>query len=35
MLFDRFDADKNGELDAKELEAAREATERLRDRRKQ
>lgn len=35
MLFDRFDADKNGELDAKELEAARSAGERLRDRRKQ
>jgi Ca2+-binding EF-hand superfamily protein len=35
MLFDRFDADKNGELDAKELEAARGAAERLRDRRKQ
>jgi EF hand len=35
MLFDRFDADKNGELDAKELEAARSAGERLRERRKQ
>jgi Ca2+-binding EF-hand superfamily protein len=35
VLFDRFDADKNGELDAKELEAARSAGERLRDRRKQ
>jgi Ca2+-binding EF-hand superfamily protein len=35
MLFDRFDADKNGELDAKELEAARGAAERLRERRKQ
>jgi hypothetical protein len=33
MLFDRFDADKNGELDAKELEAARGAAERLRERR--
>ena len=35
VLFDRFDADKNNELDAKELEAARSAGERLRDRRKQ
>jgi Ca2+-binding EF-hand superfamily protein len=35
MLFDRFDADKNGELDAKELEAAHNAGERLRERRKQ
>ena len=35
MLFDRFDADKNSELDAKELEAARGAAERLRDRRRQ
>jgi len=35
MLFDRFDADKNGELDAKELEAARAAAERLRERRRQ
>jgi hypothetical protein len=35
MLFDRFDADKNSELDAKELEAARAAGERLRDRRRQ
>jgi hypothetical protein len=35
MLFDRFDADKNGELDAKELEAARSAGERLRERRQQ
>jgi Ca2+-binding EF-hand superfamily protein len=34
-LFDRFDADKNSELDAKELEAARAAGERLRDRRRQ
>jgi hypothetical protein len=34
MLFDRFDADKNGELDAKELEAARGAAERLRERRR-
>ena len=33
MLFDRFDADKNGELDARELEAARAAGERLRERR--
>ncbi len=35
MLFDRFDADKNGELDAKELAAARSAGERLRERRRQ
>ena len=35
VLFDRFDADKNSELDAKELEAARGAAERLRERRKQ
>jgi hypothetical protein len=35
MLFDRFDADKNSELDAKELEAARGAAERLRERRRQ
>lgn len=35
MLFDRFDGDKNGELDAKELEAARAAGERLRERRRQ
>jgi Ca2+-binding EF-hand superfamily protein len=35
MLFDRFDSDKNAELDAKELEAARSAGERLRERRKQ
>lgn len=35
MLFDRFDADKNGELDAKELEAAHGGAERLRERRKQ
>ena len=35
VLFDRFDADKNGELDAKELEAARTAGERLRERRRQ
>jgi hypothetical protein len=35
MLFDRFDADKNSELDAKELEAARGAAERMRERRKQ
>ena len=35
MLFDKFDADKNGELDAKELEAARGAAERLRERRRQ
>jgi Ca2+-binding EF-hand superfamily protein len=35
MLFDRFDADKNSELDAKELEAARSAGERLRERRQQ
>ncbi len=35
MLFDRFDADKNGELDAKELEAARAAAGRLRERSRQ
>jgi Ca2+-binding EF-hand superfamily protein len=35
MLFDRFDGDKNGELDAKELEGARGAAERLRERRRQ
>jgi Ca2+-binding EF-hand superfamily protein len=35
MLFDKFDADRNGELDAKELEAARGAAERLRERRRQ
>ena len=35
MLFDRFDADKNSELDARELEAARGAAERLRERRRQ
>jgi Ca2+-binding EF-hand superfamily protein len=35
MLFDRYDADKSGELDAKELEAARAAGERLRERRRQ
>ena len=35
VLFDRFDGDKNGELDAKELEAARGAAERLRERRSQ
>jgi Ca2+-binding EF-hand superfamily protein len=35
VMFDRFDADKNGELDAKELEAARSAGERLRERRAQ
>jgi Ca2+-binding EF-hand superfamily protein len=34
-MFDRFDADKNSELDAKELEAARAAAERLRERRRQ
>jgi hypothetical protein len=34
-MFDRFDADKNSELDAKELEAARGAAERMRERRKQ
>jgi Ca2+-binding EF-hand superfamily protein len=34
-LFDRFDADKNGELDAKELEAARSAAQRLRERSRQ
>lgn len=34
MLFDRFDSDKNGVLDAKELDAARSAAkERMRDRR--
>jgi hypothetical protein len=31
-MFDRFDADKSGELDAKELEAARAAAGRLRER---
>jgi len=35
VLFDKFDADKNGELDAKELEAARGAADRFRERRKQ
>ncbi len=35
MLFDKFDADKNDELDAKELEAARGAADRFRERRKQ
>ena len=35
MLFDKFDADKNGELDPKELEAARSAGNRLRERRRQ
>lgn len=35
MLFDKFDADKNGELDAKELETARGAADRFRERRKQ
>jgi Ca2+-binding EF-hand superfamily protein len=35
MLFDRFDADKNSELDARELAAARGAAERLRERRRQ
>jgi hypothetical protein len=35
VLFDRFDGDKNGELDAKELEGARGAAERLRERRRQ
>jgi len=35
VLFDRFDGDKNGELDAKELEGARGAAERLRERRSQ
>jgi hypothetical protein len=35
MVFDKFDADKNGELDAKELEAARSAAGRFRDRRNQ
>ena len=35
VLFDRFDADKSGELDAKELEAARNAGQRLRERRQQ
>jgi Ca2+-binding EF-hand superfamily protein len=35
MLFDRFDADKNSELDADELKAARGAAERLRERRRQ
>jgi hypothetical protein len=35
MMFDRFDTDKNSELDATELEAARGAAERLRERRKQ
>jgi Ca2+-binding EF-hand superfamily protein len=35
MLFDRFDADKNSELDAKELEAARSAANRLRERSRQ
>lgn len=34
-LFDRFDNDKNGELDARELEAAKSAAERLRERRRQ
>jgi hypothetical protein len=32
MVFDRFDADKNSELDAKELEAARAAAGRWRER---
>jgi Ca2+-binding EF-hand superfamily protein len=35
VIFDKFDADKNGELDAKELEAARAAGERFRERRTQ
>jgi hypothetical protein len=35
LLFSRFDADKNDVLDAKELEAARGAAERLRQRRQQ
>jgi hypothetical protein len=35
MVFDKFDADKNGELDAKELEAARSAAGRWRERRTQ
>ena len=35
MLFDKVDADKNGELDAKELEAARSAAGRWRERRTQ
>jgi hypothetical protein len=35
VLFDKFDADKNGELDAKELETARGAADRFRERRKQ
>jgi hypothetical protein len=35
MLFDRSDTDKNSELDAKELEAARSAANRLRERRRQ
>jgi Ca2+-binding EF-hand superfamily protein len=34
-MFDRFDADKSGELDAKELETARGAAERLRERARQ
>lgn len=34
-MFDRFDADKSGELDAKELESARAAAERLRERSRQ
>lgn len=34
-MFDRFDTDKNSELDAKELEAARGAAARLRERRRQ
>jgi Ca2+-binding EF-hand superfamily protein len=35
MVFDKFDADKNGELDAKELEAARTAAGKWRERRTQ
>src|SRR5262245_28874185 len=35
MMFDKFDADKNGELDAKELEAARTAAGKWRERRTQ
>ena len=34
-VFDKFDADKNGELDAKELEAARAAAGKWRERRSQ
>lgn len=35
MLFDKFDVNKDGVLDATELEAARSAAERLRERRQQ